>query len=356
MNNLPHYLVSSGLLPVSSLVDGDLMVAETGRRNRNFKVIRSQNRGLFLKQIKSSEQQAITTLHREASFYRLLRDNPAYSKLRAITPKFVKYDEARRVVVLSLVEGTETLNERNTREQYPETCAEALGKSLATIHSHAVTMSNDQDAKALLGCQLPWPLLLEQTGTAFLDSLAPIGPALSQGIVRQPGLVQLLSALRGEWQYDSVVHGDMKWDNCLVNSNPDGSLHLTVVDWELFDLGYGAWDVAGVFKEYVMLLLYLGSQNNAGTSVGNIQFALRAIQNSALKFWNSYVHTRNLAYPQQYLEQAMKLTGARMVIGVLEYLFGVSQLGYFGETMLETSRNLLQSPMLAGAQLLGTVS
>ena len=60
--NLPHYLMSKGLISAQSVVDGDFVLAEAGRRNRNFKVMRRQQPGLFVKQIKSMEAQAITTI------------------------------------------------------------------------------------------------------------------------------------------------------------------------------------------------------------------------------------------------------------------------------------------------------
>jgi len=93
--NLPHYLISKGIVTAKSVIDGDFVVAEAGRRNRNFKIMRRKHPGLFLKQIKSSEQQAVATLQREAAFYRFIASNPAYASIRDVVPRFVDFDERR---------------------------------------------------------------------------------------------------------------------------------------------------------------------------------------------------------------------------------------------------------------------
>ena len=36
--NLAHYLTAKGLITMRSVVDGDFILSEAGRRNRNFKV------------------------------------------------------------------------------------------------------------------------------------------------------------------------------------------------------------------------------------------------------------------------------------------------------------------------------
>src|SRR5260370_2974356 len=81
--NLPHYLLSKGLISAQSVVDGDFVLAEAGRRNRNFKVMRPQQPGLFVKQIKSMEAQPISTIYREAAFYPAFPADVHYARLAA---------------------------------------------------------------------------------------------------------------------------------------------------------------------------------------------------------------------------------------------------------------------------------
>ena len=354
--NLPHYLISKGIISAQSVVDGDLVVTEAGRRNRNFKIIRRKHPGLFVKQVKTSDAQAATTLRREAAFYRVVASDVKYSGIRDFVPVFVNYDERRHSLTINLVGDSETVGERILREGgYRDDTAQMLGQVLGRIHSQGIGLAADPGFKSLLTWQPPWPLTLDQSGYGFLDSMGAVGPHLSAAIRQHPTLQPMLTSLRSMWRYDSLIHGDMKWDNCLVtNATPP---QLTIVDWELVDMGDGAWDVAAVFKEYVIAALL--SVSNRDWAVAHNQPApqlvtLQAMQPAARAFWQAYVEARRLPDAAVYLDRAVRLTGARMMIAILEYLFTSSELGSFGGNLLQTGVNILQSPQLAAAQLLGT--
>ena len=97
-SNVVHYLLGRELITSDSVVDGDFVVAEAGRRNRNYKVIRRENPGLFIKQIAASQTQAVMTLQREAMCYELARSAPSFATLAALTPALVDYDAGRHVL------------------------------------------------------------------------------------------------------------------------------------------------------------------------------------------------------------------------------------------------------------------
>ena len=46
-SNVVHYLLEQGLLTLDAVVDGELMVIDATRRNRNFKVMRRGQAGLL---------------------------------------------------------------------------------------------------------------------------------------------------------------------------------------------------------------------------------------------------------------------------------------------------------------------
>src|SRR5205807_901418 len=100
--NLAHYLTAKGLITMRSVVDGDFILAEAGRRNRNFKLNRRQQPGIFVKQVKTTEQQAIMTIQREAAFYRAVHRDPRYAAIRGMVPGFLDYDASRYALALSL--------------------------------------------------------------------------------------------------------------------------------------------------------------------------------------------------------------------------------------------------------------
>ncbi len=114
--NLPHYLISKGLITAQSVVDGDFTVAEAGRRNRNFKILRRKQPGLFVKQVKTNEAQAVTTVQREAAFYRIVQGDPKYAAIAGLIPKFIDYEPARHSLTLSLTENAESMAEYHRRQ------------------------------------------------------------------------------------------------------------------------------------------------------------------------------------------------------------------------------------------------
>jgi len=358
--NLPHYLLSRGLIDSRSLVEGDFAIAEAGRRNRNFKVLRQRSPGLFVKQIKTTEAQAIYTIEREAAFYRAVHGDPKYGSIGRLVPEFVDYDARRHAVAVRLADNTESMQERQMREsKYGEDTARVLGRALALVHSYGTAMMSDSSMRSLFTCQLPWPLTFDQSGYQMLEGFGPIGRALGAGIRQFPTLQPLLSALRAEWRYDSLIHNDMKWDNCLLKMQAEGEPELTIVDWELVDIGDGAWDVATIFKEYVMAMLMNASTREMAAAQkypAPPAVTLETLRPSVRAFWEAYASGRGLSgiQAQITLLRAIRLTAGRMIVAVLEYLGGMPELGPFGNTMLQTGVGLLEAPQVAMAQLLGS--
>ena len=338
-------------------MQGDWKIAEVGRRNRNFKVIRARNRGLFVKQVKSAEPQAVSTLWREAAFYRLVSSDSRYAAARPMLPSLVHHDNQRHALVVELIAEAESLAERQMREGLPNReTMRLLGQTLGSIHSLAPLFADDRSFATSCSYSLPWPLTLDQTGYEFLQRLGAIGPELSRALQQLPVLRMMLSSLRAVWEYDSLIHGDMKWDNCLVSSGENGDPRLTIVDWELVDIGDGAWDIAGVFKEVITAVLVSGLNYQNATQVQgptSSSITIESTQPLVRMFWKAYSSVRNLSNPASYFERAVRLSAARMVVGVTEYLFNSTQLGQLGTTMLQIAENILQNPLVATHQLMG---
>jgi hypothetical protein len=94
----------------------------------------------------------------------------------------------------------------------------------------------------VLARQVPLILTLGQGGHAMLSRLGRVGPALSALLQQHRDFEGLLDALGAEWRFDSLVRGDMKWDNVLIYP-VGGGLDFRIVDWEMADFGDTAWDV-----------------------------------------------------------------------------------------------------------------
>jgi thiamine kinase-like enzyme len=357
-SNLPHYLISRGLITTQSVVSGDFVLIETGRRNRNFKVLRRSGPGLFVKQIKSSEALAIATLEREGLFYSRLRSDPSSAQLRAITPEFVDYDARRHALIVRLLDGYESIADHQRRIGRVSTqVAQLLGECLAGYHATAQRMPPELVDRKLFPCDLPWVMNMRDVGYPVLQHYGPVGTQLASAMQQFPGFLDRLATLRPLWKIDSLTHGDMKWDNCMlpVNGSAESGApgELRIIDWELVDLGDGAWDVATVFKEFVMI--WLLAATNAVPAYASPSVSLEAMQSAIRAFWNAYALKRgfNAAGRALYLDRSIRFCSARLTVAVLEYLYASPQMTSLMMTMLQLASNILQAHEWARTAVFG---
>src|SRR5260370_34423267 len=181
--------------------------------------------------------------------------------------------------------------------QPPEKTGRLIGHPLGLAASYGLSMLADPATRGLLPYQAAWPMTLDQMGYSFLGNFPSIGPQLSASIRQSPNLQPMLSALRPLWRYDSLIHGDMKWDNCLVSSRDGVELNLTIVDWELADIGDGAWDVATIFKEYLVTAILNASSRQAAAAQNQpapLPQTIETLQPSIRAFWKAYVSALRL--------------------------------------------------------------
>lgn len=354
VNNLHEYLIAAELITAASVVDGDYRVAETGRRNRNFKVLRSGSNGLFVKQMKSTEQQATYTIQREAAFYAALDSNPRYAALKRLVPRLVSHDPQRNVLVLENIPQAESLIERQTRLQaYPPDLAASLGKIIGEIHNTCQEMLADPTLNSSLDGTPPWPLNLDSMSGEISRGYGPGGGALMSIVQQQPMLIPLLSSLRPEWQRNCIMHGDLKFDNCIVYSNADGASEIRVVDWELAAAGDAAWDVATIFKDY--LVACISSTVMAIHQPGARVWAITELQPSIGAFWHAYRIARGFDANAAaiFLFRTVRLTAARLLTSMLEHLTASPAATQAPTMMAQSAAGILMAPHVAVMQLIG---
>jgi hypothetical protein len=369
--NLAFHLIARGVITTESVVDGDFIVVEVGRRNRNFKVYRQQWPSLFVKQIRAMDALSLFTLNQEARFYESVHSRPALRAIRDIVPGFVDFDTARRALTISLVPESECLLDRQRREHrlIPE-AADWLGTALGRCHAQWTIAALDPPVASSFVGQTPWIMDLELVGFATMKGIGPIGEQLAQQLAGSRALLGALNALRDEWHRDSLIHGDPKWENFLVrdpagdtsgganDGGPERSPYF-LVDWELVDLGDGAWDVAMVLKEY--LVAWILSLPDAHMQAPHPQGAglpaltLDDIKPLARRFWKSYATVRGLsgAAALTYMMRCTRFTAARLIVALLEYFHTESWIGVHGLAMLQLAAEILRDPRSASSSLLG---
>lgn len=360
-NNIVYYLLERGLITSESIVDGDLMVVDASRRNRNFKVIRKHNPSYFVKQIQNWEPQAIVTLQCEAMCYWLSQNDVSFASLALLIPRFYTYDPARSILIVELLPEGENLSEYQRRlGEFPLDVASKLGKVLGTYHQEAGAKLQSSSHYASFPKNMPWILSVHQHNPNLFNPLSAANSQLLSVVQKYPEFHQALNALQGQWQINSLIHGDMKWDNCIVYKQSDQSDEpgLKVVDWELADLGDACWDVGAIFQAYLSFWI-LSMQMLADTSPAQLvdmaQYPLEKMQPAIQMFWKTYADTMQMddMLMRERLERSVKYGAARMIQTAYEYMAFSPQITANALCLLQVSFNILENPQEAISDLLG---
>jgi hypothetical protein len=358
-SNVVHYLLEQGLLAIDSVVDGDLMVADATRRNRNFKIIRRGSQGYFVKQIQNWDPPTVATLACEAACYRVARAGPEFAALAALVPRDFLYDTQRHVLVTELLPENESLSDHHRRlNAFPPETARFLGALFGRLHRDPARLDGRPETAAFRR-QPPWILSAHQHGANLFGALSAANTQLLQIVQSYPEFQRTLDELRAEWRADQLIHGDLKWDNCVVyRAQGNGALALKVVDWELADIGDARWDLGALLQAYIsfwVLSMRISADMPPAQYTGTAQYPIEAMQPSVRTLWQAYVDARGLD-PQAVrplLISSMKFGAARMIQTAYEAMQFSPQISPNALCLLQVSFNLLRQPSEAVTHLLG---
>jgi aminoglycoside phosphotransferase (APT) family kinase protein len=179
------------------------------------------------------------------------------------------------------------------------------------------------------------------------------------GMIRQfPQFVDSLEKLRAGWRPDALIHSDIKWDNCLLSRDPDGSPRLKVVDWEMADWGDSCWDVAAIFSAYLSFWVQSLPANGLGDPaalVGQARFPIERMQPAIRTFWRTYQECRGQSRQasSDLLRRAVQYAGARNIQTAFETLQLQPQAHSGTVLLLQLSMNVMTKPEEAARELLG---
>ncbi|HET7079468.1 MAG TPA: phosphotransferase [Chloroflexia bacterium] len=345
--NLYYYLRDRDLLPAAAeaVVAGDLWIVPQVRRNRTFRVIRRGGPGLFVKQVRAWTSDAIASLVAEAGWLTGFREDPALAPAAALAPRLQYYDPAGRVLVLELVEG-QTLTAAAPTGIPAPTLAAHLGATLGALH-HALAAERPENAALVDQPAAPRPWILTPPSPATVTSISP-GQAHALAILhRYPAFLAGLAARAADWRPMTLVHGDLKSDNCLVaacGAGSDGAV-IHFVDWEFAGWGDPAWD-AGTL---------LGGWLAAWAASGPVPPApALTLQPAAQAFWASYAAPWDDTIQARAALQARTTSyaAARLAQIAFEMLHEAQWMTPASVRLLQLSHNLLADPAAAGRDLL----
>lgn len=342
-SNLVHYVSDRGFVDVAKVVEGDFIVLEAGRRNRNFKVICGDGGGLFIKQVKVVESRENSTLRREAECYQLAREHNAWATLM---PRLICHDTRRQCIVLELIPNSENLTEHfHTQKTLSSQVSELIGHALAQFHHISIqTMSTHEGA---ISCprRVPWILFFHRDNNRVSPGVIELGDQIRRSEILSASMDRLCQ----QWNFDEVIHGDMKWENCVVHPCAEGIFQLKIVDWELLDFGDSAWDLGGVFHSFFLTSLLAAEfypLDGAEDMVGKLMLNVSSLLPAMRTLWHRYRECRwgDETAQSGFLIRAIEFSSARLLQSAFERLYNATALTMEAKRMLTVSEKIFSNP------------
>jgi len=343
--DIAHYLLSLELVKPRVVVEEKLTVVDASRRNSVFLAAIGEGPTFVVKQNTRGEGR---TLAHEAAVLRLLAQSP---ELSGNAPRVVHHDPDTARLVLRTSGGARDWNEHQRARRFPRTQARLLGRTLANLHSLPV----DKVARLPSGVDPMWGLSLPEPPHQMLLDLSTGAQDLVARVQASQTLCARLEELKGVGFDGVLVHGDLRWDNCLAVA-AEGShrrTRLLLVDWELASHGAAAFDLGTVLSEYLRAWVEsvpIVDTLEPGRFVAQAGHPLRRIQPGVHAFWSSYGLTRAR---RPSLRHVMELAAVRLLQTAVEQAQALATPSAYQVTLVQLADNLLRQPEQAAFSLLG---
>jgi Ser/Thr protein kinase RdoA (MazF antagonist) len=344
-SEIAHYLLSLGLVKPRHVVDEDLAIVDASRRNC---VFIATTRAGPTHVVKQASPRNAHTLEHEAAVMRVLADAP---QMAGCVPVVVHHDpEAARLVLRSPARGRDWTDHHGTG-RYPRAPAGLLGRVIAAVHAIPAESIEPRPTD----CDPLWALSLREPSHEFLLDRSAGAQDLVGRLQASAGLCDRLDQLRGATGDEELVHGDLRWDNCLAVPAPGARRRTRVllIDWELAGRGAAAFDVGTVLAEY--LRVWVGSipivqPSDPGRLASRAGHPLSRMQPAMQAFWSGY----RLASPRPpTLRQVTQLAAVRLLQAAIEHAEGLAAASAHAVTLVQLADNMLRVPEDAALSVLG---
>jgi thiamine kinase-like enzyme len=353
------YLLQHELISAKCIVEGDLIMADTSRRNHNFKVSSKGSPCYLLKQ--GIGPDGIATVAHEADVYQFLQVDSRNDGLQHYLPRYYGYDPKDHILILELVPDAQDMHEYHARHgRFSTILATAIGNAMSKLHAPTLVEGlSDEDSYRFSG-RPHWILSIDRPSLRIFRDVSNANLQLIRIVQQSSEFRQMLDELRQGWRTETLIHHDIKWDNCIVfaGSNSRRKTKLKIVDWEFACLGDPCWDAGSIFSNYLsfwLLSIPITGEEPPERFLELSWYPLERMQPAIRSFWQAYVRGMELddATSTQWLLRAVKYAGARLIQTAFEQMQMSMQLTGNAVCLLQLSLNIMWRPQEAIVQLLG---
>jgi thiamine kinase-like enzyme len=352
--DLVRYLLRQQLVTSKCIVQGDLRIVDVSRRNHNLAVLTGKQ-SYLLKQARNSA--CSDSIANEAALYTFFNSEskPPHG-LRPYLPQFFGYDHEEHAVFLEFITNARTLREHYHRcGRFSSRLADLIGDALSSLHR--ISYRSGIDKTNIFCHRKPWIFAIHQPTVQRLRNMTEGHIHIVKILQQHPEYGVLLEQLCAEWEAKSLIHFDLKCDNCLVVVSPRNTT-LKIIDWELAGWGDPSWDVGSIFADYLSYWLFsipVTAETQADQFLQFARYPLEKLQPAIRAFWRSYVLGMQIDViaSNQLLLRAMRYSAARLIQTCYEQMEAASQLAASTVCALQLSINILNRPKDAIPTLLG---
>jgi aminoglycoside phosphotransferase (APT) family kinase protein len=204
-SEIAHYLLSLGLVKASAVVEEDLTVVDASRRNCVF-IVTTRAGPTYV--VKQASPGSAPTLAHEAAVLRVLAAAP---ELGGQVPVMVHHEPEAARLVLRSPGGARDWTEHHAAGRFSRASAAALGRLLAAVHATPAAIVEDLPDRY----DRLWALSLPEPSHELLLDLSAGAQDLVARLQGSGFMCSRLRELRDAGPEDDLVHGDLRWDNCL---------------------------------------------------------------------------------------------------------------------------------------------
>ena len=188
---------------------------------------------------------------------------------------------------------------------------------------------------------------------AMLADLSPAGLRVYRIIQEHSDLLDSMIRLGRQWRAETLIHGDLKFDNVLVvpdapDSARDGCT-TRLVDWEFVQIGDPAWDLASVLHDFLLLWtssMPLQPDLSVEQMIDQARRPLEFLRPAIRAFWEGYLLTAGLHHDEadSLLLSAVTFSAVRLVLAAHELSYELDELPVQVVLLVQLAANLLADP------------
>jgi len=340
-----HYLLSLGLVKPSDIVEEEFSVLDASRRNAVY--VAAGHRGpTFV--VKQARPHTAATLVHEAVVLRALARVP---ELTGLVPEVVHEDPRAACLVLRSPGDAREWGEHQAACRFPVTAARTLGRALATLHELRVDGVDGLPA----GADRLWALTLPEPPHELLLDLSAAAVDLLSRLQAHELICERLTELQRVQSGDVIVHGDLRWDNCMLVAAPGARRRTRVllVDWELGGPGPAALDIGTALAEYLSVWVAsipMPDPRDPSRFVDHAGHPLVQMRPAIHELWSTYRAARTAPPP---LAEVAELAAVRLLQASLERARYSDELSAHCVVMAQVAVHLLADPAGTASALLG---